>query len=221
MAMFKAVAFDAYGTLYDVYSVQQKCEDVYPGFGERISRTWRQKQLEYSWLRTLAGRYVDFWDVTKDALRYTLDVFELDFDEQTIESIMETYLHLQTYPEVKSALEAFRPRSLSILSNGSPRMLEAVTAATGLDEYIETIYSVDALHLYKPRPEVYQLCADGLGFDLADILFVSSNAWDVAGAKSFGFSVGWVNRFGLPMDRLGVAPDFESSDLLGLVQAVG
>lgn len=218
--MIEGIAFDAYGTLYDVYSVERKCEDEYPGSGAAMSRLWRQKQLEYSWLRTLMGRYVDFWHVTEDALRYTLAELELAADEGKIETIMGAYLELEMYPEVIEAMARFGACKKAILTNGNLEMIEPLVTRTKLDTHLDACLSADELGLFKTRPEVYQLAVDRLGIARESLLFVSSNGWDVAGAKSFGFNVGWLNRRSLPPEELGVHADYVASNLLELVELV-
>lgn len=218
--MIKAVVFDAYGTLYNVHSVIQKCEEFYPGKSTQISQIWRQKQLEYSWLRSLMGRYQDFLLLTGDALRYALEELSLQYNEETIKEILNIYLHLEPYPEVIEALEAFRPRKLVILSNGSPQMLNELIVNTSLNEHLDDILSVDSLKIYKPKPEVYTLAVENLGVRKNEILFVSSNGWDVAGSKSFGFIVGWVNRLNKPVEKLGVEPDYIVSNLMELAKKI-
>lgn len=218
--MIEGVAFDAYGTLYDVYSVERKCEEKYPGDGAAISRMWRQKQLEYSWLRTLMGRYESFWHVTQDALRYTLADAGLAVDEGAIEDIMQTYLKLDMYPEVFEALDALGPRKKVILTNGNPEMIEPLVERTGLAAHLDGCLSADEVGLFKTRPEVYQLAVERMGLEKEKVLFVSSNGWDVAGAKSFGFTVGWVNRAGKTAEELGVRADYVVSNLLELARAV-
>ena len=211
--MIKAVVFDAYGTLYDVHSVMQKCEEIYPGKGATISQIWRQKQLEYTWLRTLMGKYEDFWTITGDALQYALEEIGLKYNEKIIQTILNEYLCLNPYPEAIEALDAFRPRKLMILSNGSPEMLNKLAVHTGTGEHLDGILSVDPIKIYKPRPEVYHLAAEHLEIDKADILFISSNSWDVAGAKSFGFLTAWLKRVDKPFDRLKAEPDLIVSSL--------
>lgn len=218
--MIKGVAFDAYGTLFDVYSVFQKCEEVYPGKGDAISRLWRQKQLEYSWLRTLMGRYETFWHITGDALRFTLDTLALPYDDERIDDIMDAYFHLETYPDVIGALDMLRPRPSVILTNGNVAMLDQLVANSVLNERLDGILSADTVQLFKPRPEVYQLGVDHLSFEPHEILFVSSNWWDAAGAKSFGFTVGWINRLKQPVDHLDVQPDYIVESLLELAHTV-
>ncbi|MBC2888515.1 haloacid dehalogenase type II [Gordonibacter massiliensis (ex Traore et al. 2017)] len=218
--MIEGIAFDAYGTLYDVYSVERKCDEEYPGSGAGISRLWRQKQLEYSWLRTLMGRYVDFWHVTEDALRYTLAELGLPADEGKIEALMASYLELEMYPEVIEAMARFGARKKAILTNGNLRMIEPLVTRTGLDEHLDSCLSADEVGLFKTRPEVYQLAVDHLGIAREHLLFVSSNGWDVAGAKAFGFTVGWLNRRNLPPEELGVRADYVAGNLLELAEQV-
>lgn len=218
--MIEGIAFDAYGTLYDVYSVERKCEEEYPGSGAAMSRLWRQKQLEYSWLRTLMGRYADFWHVTEDALRYTLAELGLEGDEGKIAAIMATYLELEMYPEVIEAMARFGTRKKAILTNGNLGMIEPLVARSGLGAHLDACLSADESGLFKVRAEVYQLAVDHLGIARERLLFVSSNGWDVAGAKAFGFTVGWLNRRGLPPEELGVRADYEATNLLELAEMV-
>lgn len=218
--MIKAVVFDAYGTLFDVNSVIQACETAYPGKGTLISQTWRQKQLEYTWLRTLMKRYENFEVVTKDALRFTLNQLKLPHTVNNIEELTNFYLKLECFPEVAEALKAFQPRQLVILSNGTTKMLQALVDNVGLKLHFFAILSVNVLRTYKPNPKVYDLALTRLGTAKEEILFVSSNGWDVAGAKSFGFTVGWVNRQGNTKEELDLRPDYEVKDLLELVQAI-
>lgn len=216
--MIKAVVFDAYGTLYDVDSVVQKCEEFFPKKGAEISKIWRQKQLEYSWLSALMDEYKDFWILTGNALCYALEALELEYNEDIIRKILRVYLNLKHYPEVIEALEAFRPCKLAILSNGTSEMLGELATNTCLDKHLDEILSVDPLKTYKPNPEVYKLAVEKLGVNKEEILFVSSNGWDVSGAKSFGFIVGWVNRVNKPMEKLGFKPDYIVSNLKELVE---
>lgn len=218
--MIKSVVFDVYGTLYDVFSVVKKCESLYPEKGEQISKLWRNKQLEYTWLRTLMNRYENFWHITKDALYYALDSLALEYDSDKINGIMNSYLNLDPYPEVVEALQKFRPRKLAVLTNGNMDMLDQLVVRTGLDKFLEGILSADTIQLFKPKPEIYQLAVDFLGISKNEILFVSSNAWDIAGAKSFGFTVGWINRFNQPSEQLGVQADYVATNLLELAEKV-
>ncbi|WP_018130478.1 haloacid dehalogenase type II [Effusibacillus pohliae] len=218
--MLEAVVFDAYGTLFDVHSVIAACEQMYPGRGALISQTWRQKQLEYTWLRALMRRYEDFETVNRDSLRFTLSKFELPYTRETIDRLANAYLGLAPYPDVLQALQAFQPNPLLILSNGTVPMLRTVVENAGLRAYFTDILSVDMLKTYKPDPRVYQLAVDRLGIPKANVLFVSSNGWDVAGAKSFGFTVGWINRTGSVTEELGVKPDYTVQSLLELAELI-
>ena len=171
----KAVVFDAYGTLYDIQSVASVTEDAFPGYGEIITQVWRIKQLEYTWLRSLMRRYQDFSAVTRESLAYTLRCLGLSYDEETFESIMEKYLHLDLYPDALASLAAMKDRKLAILSNGSPDMLNALVRNTGLDRVLDATISVDANKVFKPSPDAYTLIESTLNVPPAEVLFISSN----------------------------------------------
>ncbi|MBR0829026.1 haloacid dehalogenase type II [Bradyrhizobium manausense] len=190
----KAVVFDAYGTLYDIQSVAEITEDAFPGYGEIITQIWRIKQLEYTWLRSLMQRYQDFAAVTRDSLAYTLRVLGLVYEREVFERVIEKYLHLDLYPDATAALAALKPHKLAILSNGSPDMLDALVRNSGLDRLLDAAISVDANKIFKPAPQAYALIGDVLGTQPDEVLFVSSNPWDVAGAKAFGLKVAWIER---------------------------
>ena len=190
----KAVVFDAYGTLYDIQSVAEITEDAFPGYGEIITQVWRIKQLEYTWLRSLMRRYQDFSDITRDSLAYTLRVMGISYEGGAFERIIDKYLHLDLYADATTALAALKPRKLAILSNGSPDMLNALVRNTGLDRLLDATISVDAKKIFKPSPEAYELIGEAFGTAPDEVLFVSSNPWDVAGAKSFGLNVAWIER---------------------------
>ena len=201
----KALVFDAYGTLYDVHSVARRSDELWPGRGAQLSQLWRTKQLEYTWLRSLMGRYVPFSQVTREALVYSCQALGLPIDTDGQQSLMREYLSLSLYPDVKSFLLSCPVGKRAILSNGSPDMLEPLVANSGLS--FDAVLSVDEVKLFKPVPSVYQLAVERLGVKKEEIGFVSSNCWDAAGAKSFGFRVWWINRGGAPVDRLGFPPD--------------
>ncbi len=190
----RAVVFDAYGTLYDVQSVAATTEDTFPGYGAIITQIWRIKQLEYSWLRSLMGRYADFSVITRESLAYTLRCLGLTHDASIFERIMEKYLHLDLYPDAASTLAALKGQKLAILSNGSSDMLEPLVRNSGLDRVLDAIISVDAKRMFKPHPDAYALIENRLGVPPAEVLFVSSNPWDACGAKSFGLNVAWIER---------------------------
>ncbi len=204
----RAFLFDAYGTLFDVHSVAEAGRAVTDD-PQALTALWRQKQLEYTWLRSLMERYVDFWAVTQTALSFALRRLGLRPSPAQADALMDAYLSLATFPEVKAALAALAPAPLGILSNGSPRMLDAAIASAGLDGAFQHVISVDAVRVYKPSPRVYELGPRAFGLPAGEILFVSSNAWDIAGAGTFGYRTCWCNRLGVAMDELEVAPDHE------------
>jgi 2-haloacid dehalogenase len=201
-----ALVFDAYGTLFDVHSVASRCDHHFPGRGRELSALWRQKQLEYTWLRSLMGRYRDFWAVTGDALAHACRALGLACPEAVRRDLLDAYLRLETFPEVKGALSSLSRLPLAILSNGSPEMLGAVVRHQGMERTLAAVLSVDELRIYKPHPSVYELAPRRLGVPRERIGFVSSNAWDVAGAASFGLSALWVNRAGAAAEELGSSP---------------
>ncbi len=206
MPPIRAYVFDAYGTLFDVNAVIEAGREI-TSEPATLSSVWRQKQLEYTWLRALMQRYEDFWVVTEAALRHAIRRLALVASEAQIRRLMDAYLTLACFPEVPAALERLAPRPRAILSNGAPRMLDAVVKASGLARHVQLVLSVDAVKTYKPSPEVYALGPRALGIPAGELLFVSSNAWDVAGAKAFGYQVAWCNRTGAPEEELGARPD--------------
>lgn len=210
---YRAFLFDAYGTLFDVHSVVRQAGAGISGDLEALSHLWRQKQLEFTWLRALMDRYRDFWEITEDALRTALDQLHIGASESQVRRLLDAYLAPAVFPDARSALDALVDFPRAILSNGSPVMLEAAVRNNGLEPYFSNIISVDQVKTYKPSPLVYQLGPQALHLPAGEILFVSSNAWDAAGAKAFGYSVCWCNRPGRPMDRLGFAPDIVVTSL--------
>ena len=206
MSPIRGYVFDAYGTLFDVHSVVEAGR-VITGDPVALSTMWRQKQLEYTWLRALMGTYADFWVVTEAALRYTIRRLGLTASEAQVRRLMEAYLSLACFPEVKAALRPLAGRPRAVLSNGAPSMLAAAVTASGLAALLEHVISVDRVKTYKPSPLVYALGPETLGVSAGELLFVSSNGWDVAGAKAFGYQVAWCNRTGAPEEELGVRPD--------------
>ena len=206
MSPIRGYVFDAYGTLFDVHSVAEAGR-VITADPATLSALWRQKQLEYTWLRALMGTYVDFWAVTEGALRHTLRRLGLTPPAAEVRRLMDAYLSLACFPEVPAALERLTGRPRAVLSNGSPAMLAAAVASSGLGKYLDHVISVDAVRTYKPSPVVYALGPGTLGIPASDLLFVSSNPWDVAGAKAFGYQAAWCNRTDAPEEELGVRPD--------------
>ena len=202
----QAVVFDAYGTLFDVHSVVAQCEQLFPGKGQALSRLWRSKQLEYTWLRSLMGRYEEFESVTRAALTHSCAALGLNLDGAGSRLLLEEYRRLATYPDVYGVLESLRGVKLAVLSNGSPQMLQAVVRNAGLEPLFNAVLSVDPLRIFKPHPRVYQLAVDTLAVQAQGVAFVSSNYWDACGAASFGFRVFWVNHAGAHPDELGYRP---------------
>jgi 2-haloacid dehalogenase len=210
----KAVVFDAYGTLFDVLRFDVHRFDI-PGFDipPALAALWRQKQLEYTWLRSLMESYQDFWHVTEASLRAAVKQLKIEWTDGQLDSLMQAYLRPSTFPEVRAALESLKELPLAILSNGSPKMLESAVRHNGLESCFAEIISVDRLKTYKPSPRVYALGPETLKLPAGEILFVSSNWWDAAGAKAFGYQVCWCNRSGAEPEHLGFAPDFTVSHL--------
>jgi 2-haloacid dehalogenase len=208
MAAIAGYVFDAYGTLFDVHSVIEAGREITTD-PAALSTLWRQKQLEYTWLRSLMDRYEDFWAVTESALRYAVRRLELRASDAQLGRLMKAYLSLACFPEVKAALARLAGRPCAILSNGAPAMLEAAVRSSGLGSSLAHVISVDEVKIFKPSPRVYALGAARLGLAAPQLLFVSSNAWDVAGAKSFGHQVAWCNRTAAPAEELGVRADYE------------
>jgi len=208
MPKLDALVFDAYGTLYDVHSVTAKAEGFFPGKGGVLSQLWRTKQLEYTWLRSLMGTYENFNVVTEAALRYACASLKLDASATQISALLAQYVLLDTFPEVKAALARLKSRhKLAILSNGALDTLGTLVRNSGLAPLLDATISVDSLRVFKPAMRVYQLAVDQLGVPTNRVGFVSSNCWDAIAAKTFGFTVFWINRLDAPVDLHGAAPD--------------
>ena len=206
--MAKAIAFDAYGTLFDVHSVRALSEELFPGKGPALSQIWRQKQLEYTWLRSLMGRYEDFWAVTRDALVYALKSQGIAPTAMTLDRLMDEYLRLQPHTEAGEALHRLKAMGirLSIASNGSPAMLDAVVRNAGFEPLLEAVISVDPVRVFKPHDAAYKIVTETLDLPAKDILFVSSNGFDVAGASYYGFESVWIQRSTGQIEELGIQP---------------
>jgi 2-haloacid dehalogenase len=218
-----ACVFDAYGTLFDISAIAERAK---PALGERraaqLIALWRQKQLEYTWLRSLMKRYVDFWHVTGDSLDYAMNALGIA-DPLLRSQLMDQYLTPQTFPEAVPVVRQLRAGGLrlGILSNGSPLMLTAACQFSGLDQLLHAVLSVEAAGVYKPHPNVYRLASEKFGAEPGAIAFVSSNAWDAVGAAAFGFRVAWVNRSGAQGERLATRPQAVLADLSGLPGLLG
>ena len=214
---FKSVrhaVFDAYGTLFDVHSAASRYQVRLGSHAQAVSKMWRNKQLEYTWLRSLMNCYVDFWEVTQDSLDYALEYQGID-DKSLRKDLLRAYYELSCYPEVPDTLIKLKQIGLgtAILSNGSRKMLEAGVRNSKLGKVLDCIISVDSIEIFKPSPKVYQLATDQLGCNREEILFFSSNAWDVSGASTFGFKTIWVNRFAQATERLPGTPIMEINTL--------
>lgn len=213
--MRRAFVFDAYGTLFDVHAAIGRHRAAAGPDAERFSEIWRAKQLEYTWTLTLAGSYLDFWTLTERALDYAFARFP-SIDKTLKPKLLDAYLALDAFPDARAVLRDLKARgeTTAILSNGSPRMLAAAVAAASID--LDAVLSVDAIRIYKPRPETYTLVTERFKLAPADVVFVSSNRWDVMGAATFGFRTAWINRARMP-EEYGPAPAAVLADLSGLM----
>jgi 2-haloacid dehalogenase len=204
----RGIVFDLYGTLYDVHSVATQCDSFYPQLGRELSVLWRQKQLEYTWLRSLMGQHVDFEKATEDSLVYTFRHLGLELDEPRRAALCDAYLRLSPFPEVPAALRELRARGLplAILSNGSVRSIDSVVRHSGLLDEFTHLISIDDVRIFKPSHRVYELAERKFDLHRSAILFVSSNAWDVTGAAYFGYPTCWVNRGAGTFEEMGQRP---------------
>lgn len=218
----KACVFDAYGTLFDFGAAARRCEDLLGReAAAALTALWRDKQLQYTWLRAAQGRHADFWQVTGDALDFALETLGIDGGMR--DRLMALYRTLDPFPEVADVLMRLKAAGLhtAILSNGSPAMLEALVKAARFEPLLDAVLSVEAVGVYKPHPKVYQLAVDRLGVAAAEISFQSSNAWDAHAASAFGMTVVWCNRYGQRRERLPGAPDREVRSLAELPALLG
>jgi 2-haloacid dehalogenase len=224
------VVFDAYGTLFDVYSIGALAEKLYPGQGAALSVLWRDKQIEYTRLISLSDpdpkgsrHYQSFWDLTRASLRYALARLSLVHTHADEDALMAQYAQLSPFPENLGVLQALRQRGVAtaILSNGSPEMLQSAVHSAGMSELLDAVLSVNSVRQFKTTPTGYQIVTDHFGFAPAEVLFVSSNAWDALGATWFGFTTLWVNRQGLPPETIGPAPHHTGRDLTAVLQVLG
>jgi len=226
----KAVVFDAYGTLFDVYSVQTLAEQYYPGHGADIAVKWRDKQVEYTRLITQsdphnpAGSqfFRPFWELTRLSLEYTLDRLKLNRGAGQVDALMQQYAQLTPFPENLAVLQTIKAMGLTtaILSNGSVDMLKSAVKSAGMEEVLDHLISVDPIRLFKTSPESYGLVQQSIPVEKDEVLFVSSNAWDALGATWFGFTTHWVNRQGLPFEALGPRPHFFGPDLTSVLHSL-
>jgi 2-haloacid dehalogenase len=228
--MIKAVVFDAYGTLFDVYSVSDLAEQLYPGQGASIANFWRDKQIEYTRLITMSDAsdnggsryYQSFWSITQAALEYTLARLGLPASTPNQTALMDQYAKLAAYPENKSVLEQIKKQGLptAILSNGNHAMLDKAVTSAGFEHLLDQIISIERVRTFKTSPASYALVGQVLEVQPHEVLFVSSNAWDALGATWFGFTTFWVNRLNLPFETIGPRPDFVGNDLTAVLGAI-
>lgn len=226
----KAVVFDAYGTLFDVYSIQVLADTLYPGQGSDIAVKWRDKQIEYTRLITqsdphnaLGSQYYrPFWELTRLSLEYTLDRLKLDRTSRQVEKLLQQYAHLTPFKENLAVLKKIKSMGLTtaILSNGSMDMLTSAVKSAGMQDVLDHIISVDPIRLFKTSPESYGLVQQTIAVNKDEVLFVSSNSWDALGATWFGFTTHWVNRQGLPFEALSPQPHFSGSDLNSVLSSL-
>lgn len=209
--------FDAYGTLFDVHAAIARYGREAGPDGQRLSDIWRAKQLEYTWTLTLAGRYADFWTLTERALDFALARVP-SVKPALREKLLAAYFKLDAYPDARTALSELKERGArtAILSNGSPKMLAGAVAAANMGGALDAVLSVDAIRMYKPRPEVYAMVTNAFDVRPQEVIFVSSNRWDVMGAVAFGFRGVWANRTGAPDEYADLAPFKTVRDLGGL-----
>lgn len=214
--------FDAYGTLFDVSSVTRAIQDEVGESWQQLSELWRSKQLQYTWLRGLAGRHADFSTVTEEALRYAMNAYGL-VDRALEARLMSQYLQIAAYPDARQTLQVLRDRGMrtAILSNGTPQMLDSAVRNAGLAPLLDKVLSVEQVGVFKPHPAVYQLACDTFGVKAGQVCFVSSNGWDAFSAKAFGFNVVWCNRQRQPAERIPEMPDAQIEELLELPGVLG
>jgi 2-haloacid dehalogenase len=220
---FAGIVFDAYGTLFDVYAVEALLESRFPGKGRAIALRWRDKQIEYTRLRTLSGRYADFWSVTVDALEYACEFEKVSLDAEMRAQLLALYERLPAHPEVPGAIRALAARGFkfAVLSNANNAMLEAALTAAGLRPWFSHVLSVETVRKFKTAPEAYQLGPEAFGRPASELLFVSSNGWDAVGAAWFGYPAYWINRAGAPPERLDAKPIATGRTMTDLVDFLG
>lgn len=217
-ASIKAFIFDVYGTLFDAHSVIETCNQYFPEKGTRISKTWREKQLEYSYLRQLMGNYKTFYTITREALHYAVKLHEEQLEKASENALLHAYLHLSPYPEVKHVLGQLQARKCAVFSNGSHDMLDPLIEQSELADLFDRIISVDEVKHFKPTVASYDHAAKTLDVKPEEVLFMSSNGWDISGAKNYGFQTAWINRQNLPIEELNLEPDQTYKDLSGILE---
>ena len=227
--MYKLVAFDAYGTLFDVYSVGQLAEELFPGHGQAFSLMWRDRQIEYTRLVTMSDpnpngskHYLPFWELTVRSLRYVCKRMGLNLTGEYEQRLMGQYAKLTGFEDSLTVLKAIKEKSIAtaILSNGNKEMLSAVVESNGLKPYLDKVVTIEDVRLFKTDPQAYGLLLKAFPVKKEEILFVSSNAWDALAAKWYGFDVFWVNRLGHPFEEIGERPNYEGNSLSAVLKVV-
>ena len=227
--MYKLIAFDAYGTLFDVYSMGQLAEELFPGQGQAMTLMWRDRQIEYTRLVTMsdpnpAGSkfYLPFWELTIRSLRYVCKRMDLNLTEQSEKKLMDQYAKLTSFDDSLKVLKTIKEKGLStaILSNGSREMLTTVVESNGLKPYLDQVVTIEDVRLFKTAPQAYGLLLKAFPVKKEEILFVSSNAWDALAAKWYGFDVFWVNRLGHPFEEVGEKPNYEGNSLSKVLEVI-
>jgi len=227
--MYKLIAFDAYGTLFDVYSMGQLAEELFPGHGQALALMWRERQIEYTRLVTMSDPspngskyYLPFWDLTIHSLRYVCKRMNLNLTIDYEKRLMDQYAKLTSFDDSLYVLKSIKDRGIStaILSNGSREMLASVVDGNGLRPFLDKVVTIEDIRLFKTAPQAYELLLKALPVKKEEILFVSSNAWDALAAKWFGFDVFWVNRLGHPFEEIGPRPDYEGNTLVQVLEVV-
>ncbi|WP_353432931.1 haloacid dehalogenase type II [Polynucleobacter sp. MWH-UH23A] len=227
--MYKLIAFDAYGTLFDVYSVGQLAEKLFPGYGQELSLMWRDRQIEYTRLVTMSDpnpngskHYLPFWEITIRSLRYVCKRLNLNLTSDYENQLMDQYAKLTSFTDSLSVLKALKQQGIStaILSNGSREMLATVVESNGLKPYLDKVVTIEDVRLFKTAPQAYELLLKAFPVKSNEILFVSSNAWDALAAKWYGFDVFWVNRLEHPFEEIGEKPNYEGNSLSKVLELI-
>ena len=227
--MYKLIAFDAYGTLFDVYSMGELAEKLFPGHGQALSMMWRDRQIEYTRLVTMSDPnpggskyYLPFWDITIRSLRYVCKRLGLELSDENEKQLMDQYAKLTSFEDSKFVLQEIKSRQIStaILSNGSREMLSTVVQSNGLSPCLDKVVTVEDVRLFKTAPQAYELLLKAFPVTKKETLFVSSNAWDALAAKWYGFDVFWVNRLGHPFEEIGEKPSYEGTSLSQVLEVI-
>ena len=227
--MYKLIAFDAYGTLFDVYSMSELAEELFPGHGQALALMWRDRQIEYTRLVTMSDpnpngskHYLPFWELTIRSLRYVCKRMNLNLTSEYEKQLMNQYAKLTGFEDSLSVLKSIKEKAIStaILSNGSKDMLTTVVDSNGLKHYLDKVVTVEDIHLFKTAPQAYELLLKVFPIKKEEVLFVSSNAWDALAAKWFGFDVFWVNRLGHPFEEIGERPNYEGNSLTKVLEVI-